>query len=67
MFDLRVSTVGSGGRLARNSHQAPLEGLHGSGEVSMFAVKKDIQAMMTFRRSPGKFMKRLKKPKNRWS
>src|SRR6267143_2109291 len=32
-------------------------------EVSMFDIKKDIQAMTTFRRNPGEFMKRLKKTK----
>jgi prevent-host-death family protein len=29
----------------------------------MFDIKKDIQAMTTFRRNPGEFMKRLKKTK----
>jgi PHD/YefM family antitoxin component YafN of YafNO toxin-antitoxin module len=29
----------------------------------MFDIKKDIQAMTTFRRNPGKFMKYLKKTK----
>ena len=29
----------------------------------MFDIKKDIQAMTTFRRNPGKFMKHLKKTK----
>ncbi len=29
----------------------------------MFDMKKDIQAMTTFRRNPGKFMKHLKKTK----
>jgi prevent-host-death family protein len=29
----------------------------------MFDVKKDIQAMTTFRRNPGKFMKQLKQTK----
>lgn len=29
----------------------------------MFDLKKDIQAMTTFRRNPGKFMKHLKKTK----
>jgi prevent-host-death family protein len=29
----------------------------------MFDIKKDIQAMTTFRRHPGEFMKRLKKSK----
>lgn len=29
----------------------------------MFDIKKDIQAMTTFRRNPGEFMKRLKKSK----
>ncbi len=29
----------------------------------MFNIKKDIQAMTTFRRNPGKFMKHLKKTK----
>jgi len=29
----------------------------------MFDIKKDIQAMTTFRRHPGEFMKRLKKTK----
>jgi len=32
-------------------------------EVDMFDIKKDIQAMTTFRRNPGEFMKRLKKTK----
>src|SRR6266568_4378294 len=32
-------------------------------EVIMFDIKKDIQAMTTFRRNPGKFMKHLKKTK----
>ena len=31
----------------------------------MFDIKKDIQAMTTFRRNPAKFMKHLKKTKNR--
>jgi prevent-host-death family protein len=30
----------------------------------MFDIKKDIQAMTTFRRNPAKFMKYLKKTKN---
>jgi len=30
----------------------------------MFDIKKDIQAMTTFRRNPAKFMKHLKKTKN---
>ena len=29
----------------------------------MFNIKKDIQAITTFRRNPGEFMKRLKKTK----
>jgi len=29
----------------------------------MFDIRKDIQAMTTFRRNPGKFMKHLKKTK----
>ena len=29
----------------------------------MFDIKKDIQAITTFRRNPGEFMKRLKKTK----
>jgi hypothetical protein len=29
----------------------------------MFDIKKDRQAMITFRRNPAKFMKRLKKTK----
>lgn len=29
----------------------------------MFDIKRDIQAMTTFRRNPGKFMKQLKKTK----
>lgn len=29
----------------------------------MFDIKKDIEAMTTFRRNPGKFMKHLKKTK----
>ncbi len=29
----------------------------------MFDIKKDIQAMTTFRRNPGEFMKRLKRTK----
>jgi PHD/YefM family antitoxin component YafN of YafNO toxin-antitoxin module len=31
--------------------------------IIMFDIKKDIQAMTTFRRNPGKFMKHLKKTK----
>ncbi len=33
----------------------------------MFDIKKDIQAMTTFRRNPAKFVKQLKKTKNRSS
>jgi prevent-host-death family protein len=32
----------------------------------MFDIKKDIQAMTTFRRNPGQFMKHLKKTKRPW-
>jgi len=32
-------------------------------EVTEFDIKKDIQAMTTFRRNPGNFMKHLKKTK----
>src|SRR5229473_3772588 len=42
---------------------APLRVLSCRHEVSMFDIKKDIQAMTTFRRNPGEFMKRLKKTK----
>ena len=42
---------------------APLRVLSLHCEVVMFDIKKDIQAMTTFRRNPGKFMKHLKKTK----
>ena len=42
---------------------APLRVLSLPHEVSMFDIKKDIQAMTTFRRNPGEFMKHLKKTK----
>jgi prevent-host-death family protein len=42
---------------------APLRVLSCRHEVCMFDIKKDIQAMTTFRRNPGEFMKRLKKTK----
>src|ERR1700675_28265 len=42
---------------------APLRVLSCQHEVSMFDITKDIQAMTTFRRNPGEFMKRLKKTK----
>jgi prevent-host-death family protein len=42
---------------------APLRVLSLQCEVIMFDIKKDIQAMTTFRRNPGKFMKHLKKTK----
>src|SRR6266853_6967240 len=34
-----------------------------AGEGTVFDIKKEIQAMTTFRRNPGKFMKHLKKTK----
>src|SRR5260221_12608142 len=42
---------------------APLTVLSCQCEGIMFDMKKDIQAMTTFRRNPGKFMKHLKKTK----
>jgi len=42
---------------------APLRVLSWQCEDMMFDIKKDIQAMTTFRRNPGKFMKYLKKTK----
>jgi prevent-host-death family protein len=42
---------------------APLKVLRLPCEVFMFDIKKDIQAMTTFRRNPAKFMKHLKKTK----
>ena len=41
----------------------PLRVLSLQCEVIVFDIKKDIQAMTTFRRNPGKFMKHLKKTK----
>ena len=32
-------------------------------EAKIFEIKRDIQAMTTFRRNPGKFLKQLKKTK----
>jgi len=58
---IRVSVlwaVGSKGALI-----APLRVLSWQREVIMLDIKKDIQAMTTFRRNPGKFMKHLKKTK----
>src|SRR5260370_11957840 len=47
----------------RYAPEASLRVLSLPHEVSMFDIKKDIQAMTTFRRNPGEFMKRLKKTK----
>jgi prevent-host-death family protein len=41
----------------------PLRVLSLQCEVIVFDIKKDIQAMTTFRRNPAKFMKQLKKTK----
>ena len=41
----------------------PLRVLALQCEVTVFDIKKDIQAMTTFRRNPRKFMKHLKKTK----
>jgi hypothetical protein len=53
-----------GSSLANPSPQAllaaPLRLLSSISEVSMLDIKKDIQAMTTFRRNPRKFMKHRK-------
>jgi prevent-host-death family protein len=41
----------------------PLKVLLSQPEAIMFDIKKDIQAMTTFRRNPAKFLKHLKKTK----
>ena len=50
-------------KLRQGAFIAPLRVLSWQREVIMFDIKKDIQAMTTFRRNPGKFMKYLKKTK----
>ena len=50
-------------KLRQGAFKAPLRVLSWQREVIMFDIKKDIQAMTTFRRNPGKFMKYLKKTK----
>src|SRR5208282_1393439 len=50
-------------RLPRATSIAPLKVLTYPGEAAMLDITKDIQAMTTFRRNPGKFMKHLKKTK----
>ena len=69
VFDCDRSNVlagdGKGNDLcSRHSCAAPLKMLRGKREgVPMLDFKTDIQAMTTFRRNPGKFMKQLKKTK----
>ena len=50
-------------KLCQGIFIAPLRVLSWQCEDIMFDIKKDIQAMTTFRRNPGKFMKYLKKTK----
>ena len=50
-------------KLRQGAFIASLRVLSWQREVIMFDIKKDIQAMTTFRRNPGKFMKYLKKTK----
>jgi prevent-host-death family protein len=47
-------------KLSRSS-STPLKVLSSQFEANMFDIKRDIQAMTTFRRNPAKFLKHLKK------
>src|SRR5260370_17093908 len=58
LTSLRLSAVSL---LCRSA--APLRVPSYPHEASMFDIKKDIQAMTTFRRNPGEFVKHLKKTK----